>query len=325
MLTTLINAMKGVGGTIADWAGVCPAPLSGEGYRVVVVTGCDNECGFGRKLSLRLLERGYIVICSCFSRKTAQLYNEKDDGMIAFGGDLTDRATMDKFVELIQTTLHRNDEYVLWGLVNNAGVAIPSNIEWAHPDTYLQTMAVNFHVHITLTYHLLPIVKRNKGSRIVNVSSVCGLVPLPMCPSYTASKHALEAYSDVLRCEMSIWGVHVSLIEPGTMATQLGTSHFDDWLKSYNNAPEIRKRDYGQEWADNVHATGIEGAKSIACNPDIAVHDMLLAVTSKRPKTRYRSGFLAKYFFRPLAWVPDRWRDWFLFKMMYKATPGTLQ
>jgi len=140
----------------------------------------------------------------------------------------------------------------LYALVNNAGVVIPSNVDWLKPQAYEQSMNLNFHAPVYLTYELLPLLKHKKG-RITNVTSVHGFITLPTNAAYNVSKHALESFSDCLRVEMMDWGVKVVVIEPSTMKTPLALSYANNYCKTFQEASSERQEVYGEGWIDEVH------------------------------------------------------------------------
>jgi len=108
----------------------------------------------------------------------------------------------------------------LAGLVNNAGIVVPGPLEIVPLDKLRLQFEVNVIGQIAVTQAFLPLLRAGKG-RIVNMSSVSGLVAPPFLGPYAASKFALEALSDSLRGELSKWGISVSVIEPGNVATPI--------------------------------------------------------------------------------------------------------
>merc|ERR1712226_1566486 len=133
--------------------------------------------------------------------------------------------------------------------------------------------------------------------------------------------HALEAYSDTLRMEMLPWGVKVIVIEPATMRTPLAMSFFDAWLKSYEVAPADRKAPYGDAWARGIAKKGREGLEAIAADPNITVLAMAEALVAKHPKTRYLTGKMAKFFFKPISLLPHFVQDRLLMSMTFAGPP----
>lgn len=108
----------------------------------------------------------------------------------------------------------------LGGLVNNAGFAQPGAVEDLTRDLLRYQFEVNVFGMQQLTNALLPALRRGGGGRIVQISSIYGLMSVPVVGAYCASKYAMEALSDALRVELRGTGVYVSLIEPGAIITE---------------------------------------------------------------------------------------------------------
>ena len=189
-------------------------------------------------------------------------------------------------------------------------------MDWLPPLSYEITMKLNFHAPVTLTYELLPLLKTAQG-RVINVTSVDGFIALPTNAAYNASKHALEAYSDSLRCEMRHWGVKVVVVEPATMRTPLAMSFADGWLKGFHQAPPERRTPYGSRWAERIAAGTKKGLEGLAADPAITVQALMLALTHQDPPTRMPTGNAAHYLFKPLSYLPDKTRDALLYGMSF--------
>ena len=176
-----------------------PAIVPCDG-RCVLITGCDS--GFGQHLARAAREAGFDVVAACYTEAGARHFDgaERTSAVVA---DLTKAEGLARVVAAAKLAAGSRG---LHAIVNNAGLCLPGNIEWARPSTYEATMALNFHAPVALTYELLPALKAARG-RVINVTSVDGFMALPTNAAYNASKHALEAYSDTLRCEMLPWGV----------------------------------------------------------------------------------------------------------------------
>ncbi|HET9846795.1 MAG TPA: SDR family NAD(P)-dependent oxidoreductase, partial [Nitrospira sp.] len=199
------------------------------------------------------------------------------------------------------------------GLVNNAGIAIASPLELIPLAELRRQFEVNVIGQIAVTQALLPLIRQSRG-RIVNMGSIAGRGTIPMMGPYSASKFALEALTDALRLELYPWGIEVSIIEPGAIATPI-------WNKSLNTAltletviPAEGKRLYG-ETAQRLREKVDESARR-AIPPDAVVQAVLHALTARRPRTRYLVGADARLRALMVKWLPDRLQDWILKKVL---------
>jgi len=98
-------------------------------------------------------------------------------------------------------------------------------------------------------------------------------------------------------------------------------SFFDAWLKGYDAATEDRKAPYGDAWAQRIAKGGREGLEQIAADPSVTVHAMAEALVVKSPKTRYLTGNMAKFFFKPMSWLPHSLQDKVLMGMTFQGPP----
>jgi NAD(P)-dependent dehydrogenase (short-subunit alcohol dehydrogenase family) len=191
----------------------------------------------------------------------------------------------------------------LAGLVNNAGVAVAGPVEFVPIDELRHQLEVNVIGQVAVTQAFLPALRRGRG-RVVNIGSIGGRVALPLLSPYAASKFALEAITDSLRRELRPWGMHVSIVEPGAVATPI-------WDKSRAANEDVAARMpretqelYGK-LIDRIRTETIKLGET--GTPPLKVAEAVAhALTATRPKTRYLVGGDAKARARAAALLPDR-------------------
>jgi len=189
--------------------GAAPGPGLG---RWVLVTGCSS--GIGRASAQQLRDAGFRVIAT--ARKDDDLIELRDEGFAVLPLELADPVS----VELCAGKALSIAGGALWGLVNNAAFALPGAVEDLSRDSLRRQFETNLFGTHQLTVSVLPsMIERGRG-RIVNVSSVLGLVAMPWRGAYNASKFALEGLSQTLRLELAGTGVDVVLIEPGPIESR---------------------------------------------------------------------------------------------------------
>ncbi|CAE8609962.1 unnamed protein product [Polarella glacialis] len=303
----------------------CSQPLvEGNGEKIVVITGCDS--GIGQRLVEAAAAANFVVVAAHFQEQSAAATRTTYEGngfqVYAISADLTESVA--PLVKVVETAMAAETGRQLWAVVNNAGICISGLTELLPPDAYTKTMAINFHVPVRLVYDLLPSLKKTKGSRVINISSIDGFISTGANAAYNASKHALEAYSDTLRVDMMPWDVKVAIIEPGTMKTPLALGFFDSWFKTFQEAPVDRRKPYGDAWATAHMTDGSKLIEQIASDPMITVADIMDAIQSRQPKTHYLCGGAAKYLWWPLSNLPVGMRDAELVKMAYPHPPDAL-
>ncbi|XP_065812827.1 estradiol 17-beta-dehydrogenase 2 [Labrus bergylta] len=264
------------------------------GGRAVLVTGCDS--GFGHALAKRLSDEGLQVFAGVLDVNgggAQQLRERGSEKLKVLQLDVTDSSQIETVHRYICTQV---EDTGLWGLVNNAGVLqCPTDAE-LHPITwYSRCMDVNFLSAVRMCQVFLPLLRRSRG-RIVNVTSMAGEVPLPMFSSYGASKAAISMFSRVLRMEMCVWGVRVTLIQPGGFRTSIfgnseDVSQFTDEVLAAVS-PEARE-DYGKMYISSL--PGFLSKMSQQSSEDLSpvVEDMHHALLSVHPRPLYTPGQMA--------------------------------
>jgi len=269
--------------------------------KVVLITGCDS--GFGKSTACQLAGMGFTVVAACYTAAGAQFLNGIAKTVIA---DLTTEKGLKAVID-VTTKACNGDDKELWGIVNNAGMCHPGHVLWTKPDWYKKVMALNFHAPVRIIHDLLPLLKESKG-RIVNVTSVCGIVSSPSNSTYCSSKFALEALSDALRVELAPFGCNVIVLEPTTMKTPLGMGWGDMWKNNYDKADPLRISDHPVEWSVDYHRTVSDILKKNGEDPFITVKEIVNAMVLPVQKTRVLCGEGAKAY-RVLQMMPDKWRD----------------
>jgi len=268
----------------------------------VVITGAST--GIGEACALRLDRDGFRVFAGVRKETDAQrLQQQASQRLTPVTIDVTNEAQIEAAAKTVADAV---GEAGLAGLVNNAGISINGPLEYLTSEDLRKQLDVNVVGQMAVTRAFLPLIRKAKG-RIVNIGSIGGRFTTPFLGPYCASKHAMEAISDALRQELRPWGIHIALVEPGSIATEIwqkGLSDADDLLK---NLPEDGVMRYGKAFAALREAAAKFEAAGIP--PDRVARSVEHALTSGRPRTRYIVGFDAtvQRLIRDI--VPDRMRD----------------
>ena len=189
--------------------------------KTVLITGCSS--GIGLDAARHLQARGWRVIATC--RRDADLQARRAEGMTALHLELADEASVARCAEQAAAL-------GVTALVNNAAFAIPGAAEDLPRGALQSIFEANLFGTHDLTCRLIPHFRQH-GGRVVNISSVLGLVGIPWRGAYVATKFALEGLTDVLRVEMADTPVKFVLIEPGPIGTRIRLNsipHFERWI-----------------------------------------------------------------------------------------------
>jgi NAD(P)-dependent dehydrogenase (short-subunit alcohol dehydrogenase family) len=217
--------------------------------------------------------------------------------------DVTDGSTILKSKVIVSEQLESNR---LYGLINNAGIAVPAPLEAIPISDLRRQLDVNVIGQVAVTQAFLPLLRQARG-RIVNMGSIAGLSTMPLMGPYSASKFALEAITDALRLEVQQWGIQVSIVEPGAIATPIWTKSATEAAER-ETAIETELRILYQPVVDAVRKVVGEASKR-AISPDAVAKVVEDALTAPTPKTRYLVGTDAKLRALMVKLLPDRISD----------------
>jgi NAD(P)-dependent dehydrogenase (short-subunit alcohol dehydrogenase family) len=247
--------------------------------RTVLITGASS--GIGEAAALRLAQAGWHVLAGVRAdadgdRLRAAVGRQLEPVTI----DVTEPASIAAVAEALGGA-------PLDGLVNNAGTALALPLEFLPLDQLRRQLEVNLVGHVAVTQALLPNLRSARG-RIVNVGSIAGRSALPFLGAYAASKHALEAVTDALRVELRPFGVAVTVVEPGTIATPI-------WRKAGERARERAAElppELGELYGERLAAfRDAAAAASRRAEPaDVVAIVVERALTAQRPRARYVVG-----------------------------------
>jgi NAD(P)-dependent dehydrogenase (short-subunit alcohol dehydrogenase family) len=193
--------------------------------RSVLITGCSSGIGYDAAHGLKA--RGWRVFATC--RQEADCGRLRDEGFESFRLDYTDPASMHAALE---ETLKRTGG-TLDALFNNGAFGLPGAAEDLPTDALRAIFETNFFGWHELIRRVIPVMRRQGHGRIVNCSSVLGYTTIRWRAAYTATKYALEGYSDTLRIEMADANIRVILIEPGPITSRIrenAVPHFERWI-----------------------------------------------------------------------------------------------
>ncbi len=243
--------------------------MSQDSTKTAIVTGASSGIGFETARALRAA--GYRVYGT--SRKPTA---SAEITMLAC--DVTDDASVSAMIETVFGETGRIDL-----LVNNAGFGISGAAEESSIEQAQAMFDVNLFGLIRTTRAVLPIMRSQKSGRIVNISSVMGLVPAPFMALYGASKHAVEGYSESLDHEVRGQGIRIVLVEPAFTRTSFDQNLVrpDAPLDLYAADRTGRERFLGE-------------VMKTADAPEVVAKVVVTAATTSAPKGRYTAGSKAR-------------------------------
>ena len=243
----------------------------------ILITGCSSGLGYDAAHGLR--KRGWRVFATC--RNELDCERLRKEGLESFKLDYDDSNSIKLAVEYVVN----NNNGVLGALFNNGAFACPGAVEDLPRDALRAIFETNFFGYHELTNEIIPIMRAQGYGRIINCSSVLGIVPLKWRGAYNATKFALEGLTQTLRLEMRGSPVEVILLNPGPVTSKIRENsipHFEKWINWRNSV-----------WTEHYEATLIGRLRQKSTInkfelPASAVTEkLLLALESQNPAPSY--------------------------------------
>lgn len=281
-----------------------PEPGRGRG---VLVTGASS--GLGAVTVLRLERLGFRVFAGVRHHVDADRLVEQAaaDRIVPVTLDLTEPDQIRRAADAIAGRLGPGD---LWALVNNAGISLPGPVECLSAAQLRRQFEVGVVGPLTLVQALLPMLRRSHG-RIVQVTSGLGRVALPYLGAYAASQFAKEGVSDSLRRELRPFGVAVTVVRPGAIATPIWDKMTDDGTALLAGAAPRAAALYQGPFRRFL-ALNDRQARRSRTRPEHFAATVARVLTARRPRTRYTVGRDARVAGVGARLMPDRMLDRYL-------------
>lgn len=251
--------------------------------RTVLITGVSS--GIGQATARLLAERDYTV----FGASRNPSSTPTIPGVEVLPLDLCSDESVRVCIDMLLTKIAHLDV-----LVNNAGYALRGALE----ETTLEEAKAQFETNlfgvVRMTKGVLPIMRRQGSGQIINVSSAVGLTPLPFVGFYSASKFALEGYTEALRHEVKPFNVQVSLVEPSSIKTQF-------WQNQQDASKRISDYDPWRQRLAEVRQQLLQKA----LEPTAVAEAILRIIESKSPRLRHTVGSEAARIARMRRLLPE--------------------
>jgi NAD(P)-dependent dehydrogenase (short-subunit alcohol dehydrogenase family) len=243
--------------------------------RTILITGCSSGIGYASAKLLK--QRGWRVFAT--ARKDADLIRLEGEGLEVFRLDYTEPVTI---AECVAGIAERTGGK-LFALFNNGAYGQPGALE----DISRAALTAQFEANVfgwhELTRDCLKLMRANGEGRIVNNSSVLGLTAMKWRGAYCASKFAVEALSDTLRLELKDTRIHVSLIEPGPIATRF----IEHALAAFERNVDEDSSHYRDVYVRQRQRLNGGGARRFKLPPEAVARKLLHALESRKPRRRY--------------------------------------
>jgi NAD(P)-dependent dehydrogenase (short-subunit alcohol dehydrogenase family) len=276
--------------------------------RNVLITGCSS--GFGFMTSLKLAESGFNVYATMRNMDKSDLLRDETEKrnltLHIMELDVTDTASIEKALDEIE-----KEDGRLSFLINNAGYGLGGFFEDISDREFRDQMETNFFGVLNVTRQALPLMRKAKSGKIINISSISGLTAFPGVSAYHASKWALEGLSESLRHELKPFNIEVILIEPGAYKTKVLKKNIHVASRSFN--PESPYYLYNQKVLEEFNRrTG-----KLRNNVEVVPNLIARLLKRKRNRLRHIVGSRAKATFLMTRILPFRVYEWAVYKYLF--------
>lgn len=268
----------------------------------ILITGCSSGIGYSAAVILK--QRGYRVFAA--ARKPADVEKLSSEGFESIQLDVNDSSSIKQAVEQI---LEKTGG-TLDALFNNAGYMQTGAIEDLNRDIDHAQFETNVFGPMELIRQVLPVMRQQGHGRIIQNSSILGVITIPFYGCYNASKFALEGFSNTLRQELHGTSIHVSIINPGPIKTHIRDNAFQAYKKNIVTADtSLFHKIYKK-----METTYFVRQDNRGLEPEAVVKKLIHALESSRPHAHYFVGMSAKLlaFLRRI--LPDSALDWLIIK-----------
>ncbi|WP_372836615.1 SDR family oxidoreductase [Pontibacterium sp.] len=267
----------------------------------ILITGCSTGIGYETAHLLRL--GGYRVFAT--ARKPDDVERLKKEG---FEAHILDLDRTDSITQALDWVLEQTNGK-LYALFNNGAYGQPGAVEDLTRDVLRQQLETNLLGWHELTCKVLPIMRKQGYGRIIQNSSVLGLITLKYRGAYNCSKFALEGLTDTLRQELHGSNIFVSLVEPGPITSQFRVNAYNAFKKNIDTENSAHKEVYAAVNKRLSKQDVERGNDPFTLEPEAVVKRVIHALESKRPKERYYVTFPTYLFAYLRRFLSVRWLD----------------
>lgn len=253
--------------------------------KTILITGCST--GIGHDAALALAKRGHRVIASC--RKEEDVQKLTALGLETLRMDMDDTTSIEAaFTQVLAKTGGSLDV-----LINNAGYGQMGALEDVPRAALRSQFETNVFGLLDLTRLAIPLMRRQGQGRIINISSILGIISLPFRGAYNASKYAVEGLSDTLRLELQSSGIAVITVEPGPIQSRFRDNCVDNSLQKIDKEHSHFQAQY-QQMLGNFRQQKTDSP--FTQGTDAVIKKLIHAIEAKNPRAKYRVTLPAHLF-----------------------------
>jgi short-subunit dehydrogenase len=261
--------------------------------KTILITGCSSGIGYNSAKTLQ--ERGYEVYTT--ARKKEDIQRLQDEGFFCTYLDYDDKKSITNTIkEVLNKTNSKLD-----AVFNNGAYGQPGALEDISREVLEQQFSTNVFGWHQMIQEILPIMRKQGYGRIIQNSSVLGLIALKNRGCYVASKYAIEGLSDTLRLELKNTNIHISLIEPGPIVSKFRENAYKKFIENIDIENSFNKDIYEKQ----IKRFNSNKNDPFTLNEEAVTKQLIKALESKNPKARYFVTFPTYLFAYTKRLLPD--------------------
>ncbi|MEA1892537.1 MAG: SDR family NAD(P)-dependent oxidoreductase [Campylobacterota bacterium] len=268
----------------------------------ILITGCSS--GIGYDSAHYLHKRGYKVYATC--RKQDDVKRLQEEGLDSHLLDVTCRDNITNILKII------TDRGELYAVFNNAGFGQPGAVEDISTEALKEQFETNFFGLHELTRQSIKIMREQGYGRIIQHSSVLGIVSLRFRGAYNASKYAIEGLCDTLRQELSQTSIYVSTINTGPVKSEFRKNAIKMFQKNVDSTCSVWQKEYDEQLLESNEAKEDD---IFTKNSDVVIANILHALEAKKPRPRYYNTLATHLLGAFKRVLPTNWLDKILVKI----------
>jgi short-subunit dehydrogenase len=269
----------------------------------ILITGCSS--GIGLCAAQTLHKRGYRVFAT--TRKQADVEKLQELGLESLVLDVNSSESIAHAVNYIL----KKTGGTLGALFNNAGYAVPGAVEDLTRDMMREQFETNVFGPMELANRIIPIMRKQGYGRIIQNTSILGVIAMPYRGAYNASKFALEGFSQTLRQELKNTPIKISIIAPGPITTRFRENAVGIYDKTLRGKSSEHATTY-DSMEKSLQGPPSKLEANVTLEPNAVVKQLIHALESNSPRARYYIGLPAHVFAFLRRMLPETWLDWII-------------
>jgi len=273
--------------------------------KTILITGCSS--GIGYETALHLHKHGYEVFAT--ARKEEDVKRLRDQGLNALQLDVTDTDSIDK---ALHSVLEQTGG-TLYAIFNNAGYGQPGALEDIPSEALREQFETNVIGLHELTRRVIPIMRKQGYGRIIQHSSILGIISLRFRGAYNASKYAIEGLCDTLRLELDGSNIFVITMNTGPIHSSFRDNATEKFLKYVDVEKSVFTKAYNEEVLERKEKKS--ESDPFTKDPIEVIDKVILALEKKRPAPRYYVTTATHLLGNLKRVLPTAWLDRILLKV----------